>query len=86
MFDPHLFSEFLKHQVFIAFDTETTGMWAPINRVVEIGAVKFTLNLGEYDRFDQLVNPQKVIPEVVIAVHGITNEDVKNAYLGGGTV
>lgn len=79
MFDNSKFSDFLKHQVFIAFDTETTGMWAPINRIVEIGAIKFTLNHGEIASFDRLVNPEKEIPDDVIQVHGITNEDVKDA-------
>ncbi len=72
-------SEFLNNQIFIAFDSETTGMWAPINRLVELSAVKFTLNLGEIEIFDTLINPQKVIPEEVIEIHGITNDMVKNS-------
>ncbi len=72
-------SEFLNNQIFIAFDSETTGMWAPINRLVELSAVKFTLNLGEIETFDSLINPQKVIPEEVIEIHGITNDMVKNS-------
>ncbi len=72
-------SEFLNKQVFIAFDSETTGMWAPINRLVELSAVKFTLNSGEIETFDFLINPQKEIPADVIEIHGITNEMVKDA-------
>jgi DNA polymerase-3 subunit epsilon len=72
-------SGYLRNQVFVAFDTETTGMWAPVNRIVEIGAVKFTLEEGETDSFQALVNPQREIPEDVIEIHGITNEMVREA-------
>ena len=72
-------SDYLQNQIFVAFDSETTGMWAPINRLVELSAVKFTLNLGEIGTFDSLINPQKEIPEEVIEIHGITNEMVKDA-------
>ena len=72
-------SDYLKNQIFIAFDSETTGMWAPINRLVELSAVKFTLNLGEIETFDSLINPQKEIPKDVIEIHSITNEMVKNS-------
>ncbi|MFQ5454135.1 MAG: exonuclease domain-containing protein [Candidatus Zixiibacteriota bacterium] len=74
-------TDFLKHQIFIAFDTETTGIWAPGNRVVELAAVKFTINLGKIDSFQSLINPGREIPEEVIEIHGITNEDVKDAPL-----
>ncbi|HKK19887.1 MAG TPA: exonuclease domain-containing protein [candidate division Zixibacteria bacterium] len=70
-------SEYLLSQKFIAFDTETTGMWAAVNRVVEIAAVKFTLGGGETDRFQFLINPERPIPEEVIAVHGITDDMVR---------
>lgn len=73
------YSEYLGNQIFIAFDTETTGMWAPINRVVEIAAVKFTLNLGVIDTYESLVNPNRPIPEEVIEIHGITDKDVAGA-------
>ncbi len=72
-------SDYLKNQIFIAFDSETTGMWAPINRLVELSAVKFTLNLGEIETFDFLINPQKNIPKDVIEIHGITNAMVKDS-------
>jgi DNA polymerase III epsilon subunit family exonuclease len=64
---------------FVAFDTETTGIWAPTNRIVEIGAVKFRLNESRADRFQTLVNPEREIPVEVIEIHGITNGMVKNA-------
>jgi len=44
-------SKFLSAQTFVAFDTETTGIWAPANRIVEIGAVRFRLDRPETDTF-----------------------------------
>ncbi len=69
-------SEYLLSQRFIAFDTETTGMWAAVNRVVEIAAVKFTLGDGEIGRFQTLIDPERVMPPEVIVVHGITDDMV----------
>ncbi|MBN1212220.1 MAG: WYL domain-containing protein [candidate division Zixibacteria bacterium] len=67
---------FLNSRTFIAFDTETTGMWAAANRVVEIGAVKFQPGRDEYETFQSLINPERPIPEDVIEIHGITDEMV----------
>ncbi len=79
MADNFVLSDFLLKQEFVAFDTETTGMWAPINRVVEIAGVKFDLKNGITDRFQCLNNPERAMPEEVIEIHGITDEMVKDA-------
>lgn len=71
--------EFLQRQTFVAFDTETTGMWAMTNRIVEIAAVKFSFNRGDTDTFQSLVNPDRHIPEEVTQIHGITDDMVNNA-------
>ncbi|KAA3630933.1 MAG: WYL domain-containing protein [Calditrichaeota bacterium] len=73
------YADFIYNQTFIAFDSETTGMWAPINRLVELSAVKFSLRLGEIGTFDSLINPEREIPEEVMEIHGITNDMVKDA-------
>jgi len=65
-------------QQFVAFDTETTGLWAPSNRLVEIGAVKFCLGGGNTSTFQSLINPERPMPAEVIAVHGISDEMVAN--------
>lgn len=72
-------SDYLARQTFITFDTETTGMWAPVNRLVEIAAVKFNIADGVLDTFDSLINPLREIPAEVIEIHGITDEMVKDA-------
>ena len=70
-------TDYLSSKTFVAFDTETTGIWAPVNRLVELSAVKFTLIDGEIDTMDYLINPGRNIPEEVIKIHGITDEMVK---------
>jgi len=57
--------------IFIAFDTETTGLSASEGRVVEIAAVKFDLNGNVIDKFVELVNPGVPIPGEVIRIHHI---------------
>ena len=69
-------SSFIKNATFVAFDTETTGLWAPVNRIVEIAAVKFSVIEEAADTFQALVNPGMPIPPEVIEIHGITNEMV----------
>ena len=72
-------NDYLQNLDFVAFDTETTGIWAPANRIVELGAVKFRLGETSTDRFSCLVNPERDIPPEVVAIHGITNGDVQSA-------
>ncbi|MEA1981494.1 MAG: exonuclease domain-containing protein [candidate division Zixibacteria bacterium] len=66
---------------FIAFDTETTGLWAPAHRIVEIGAVKFNLENNSKETFQHLINPERKIPSNVIKIHGITDEEVSSAEI-----
>jgi len=68
--------EYLSGVTFVAFDTETTGLFAPTNRVVEIGAVKFRLGQAETESFQELINPERRIPADAIRVHGITDDMV----------
>jgi DNA polymerase-3 subunit epsilon len=60
---------------FIAFDLETTGVLPGVDRVVEVGAVRFVN--GEVDAvFSTLVDPQRSIPAGASAVNGITDDMV----------
>ena len=72
-------TEYLVQQPLVAFDTETTGLWAPANKIVEIGAVKFALGGRNIKRFQSLVNPERPIPPETIEIHGITDSMVQNA-------
>lgn len=60
---------------FIAFDLETTGTLPGVDRIVEIGAVRFVN--GEVDSvFSTLVDPRIPIPEGASRVNGITTDMV----------
>ena len=72
-------AEYTQTLDFVAFDTETTGIWAAAHRIVEIGAVKFRLGQTRTDRFQVLVNPEREIPTEVVEIHGITNSMVQRA-------
>lgn len=56
-------------------DTETTGLNAPEDMIVEISIID---DLGDIV-ISTLVNPKRSIPEKATSIHGITNEMVKDA-------
>lgn len=62
--------------IFVAFDTETTGLSAAQGRIVEIAALKFDIFGNVTGEMSQLVNPLAPIPAEATAVHGITDEMV----------
>ncbi len=62
---------------FVAFDLETTGLYPVSCRIVEFGAVRFTLAAGELETFEQIVDPECPIPPEVTGIHGITDEMVR---------
>ncbi len=59
------------------FDLETTGTIITQDRIVEIAVIKLMPN-GELIEKSNLVNPTISIPAESTAVHGISNEDVKD--------
>ncbi len=62
----------------VAIDTETTGLNADVDAIIEIGAVKFNGRRVE-DTWTTLVNPRKPIPGFVTQLTGISNNMVRNA-------
>jgi DNA polymerase III subunit epsilon len=62
----------------IFFDLETTGINIAADRIVEISYLKVDLNGHETSKTMRL-NPGIPIPEKVTAIHGISDEDVKDA-------
>lgn len=61
---------------FIAFDLETTGFIPGVNRIIEIGAVRFVNDQVEAI-FSTLVDPLMPIPQGATEVNGITDDMVK---------
>jgi len=71
--------ESLKDSTYVVFDTETTGFNAGGgDQMIEIGAVK--LQNGEIiDRFDELINPGRKLPQKIVDLTRITDDMVANA-------
>ncbi len=61
----------------VVFDLETTGLDLVKDRVIQISYIKVLPN-GDELRGNELVNPERPIPEEVVALTGISNEDVKD--------
>jgi len=62
----------------ITTDTETTGVSTVDDRIIQIAAIKRFPD-GRVEEKNYLINPERDIPESATAVHGITNEMVKDA-------
>lgn len=62
----------------VFFDLETTGVNTVLDRIVELSYLKISPN-GKEESKTWRINPQMHIPEEASAVHGITDEDVKDA-------
>jgi DNA polymerase III subunit epsilon len=62
----------------VFFDLETTGMNIASDRIVEISTLKIHPN-GKEEMFTQRINPTIPINPAATVVHGISDEDVKDA-------
>ena len=67
----------LIEETYVVFDLETTGLYPNSgDTIIEIGAVK--IKEGKIiDRYDELVNPEKLLSEEIIKITGINNEMLK---------
>ena len=66
------------NQAYVVVDVETTGGRGDQHRVTEIGAVK-VINGEIVERFQTLLNPQRVIPSGITRLTGISAEMVADA-------
>lgn len=64
-------------QPLVVFDLETTGLSITLDRIVEIAYLKI-LPDGSVFKGDWLINPEMSIPAEAVAIHGITDEKVKD--------
>jgi DNA polymerase-3 subunit epsilon len=70
----------LRKLTFVVFDTETTGLDpAGGDEILQIGAVRIVnCRLRNEEIIDQLVNPQRPVPESSVQIHGIAPELLKS--------
>ncbi len=59
------------------FDLETTGVDPAKDRIVEIAIVKLKPD-GSKETYERRINPERPIPPETTAIHGISDEDVKD--------
>ncbi|QND51210.1 DNA polymerase III subunit epsilon [Phyllobacterium sp. 628] len=71
----------------IIFDTETTGLDRLDDRVIEIGGVEMVNRFPTGKTFHVLINPDgKQVHPDALAVHGISNESLKDKPVFAGIV
>ena len=70
---------------FIIFDVETTGLRTGVDRLTEIGAVKY-IDGAEKSRFQTFVDPERPIPQNIVELTGITDSMVAGAPKEGEAV
>ena len=61
----------------VVFDLEATGLDTSNDRIVQFAGVKF-FPTGKAEKIKLLINPEMIIPQDSIEIHGITNEMVEN--------
>ena len=61
----------------VIFDLETTGLDIVKDRIIQISYIKVLPN-GQEVRGNEIINPEKPIPQEVVQLTGISNDDVKN--------
>lgn len=64
--------------MFAIVDVETTGGYSDSHRVIEVG---IAISDGQeiVERYNQLINPERIIPRHITQLTGISNEDVEDA-------
>ena len=62
----------------VVFDLETTGLDLVNDRIIQLSYIKVFPG-GKEERENLFVNPEKPIPAEVVALTGISNEDVEKA-------
>jgi DNA polymerase-3 subunit epsilon len=61
----------------VIFDLETTGLDLVKDRIIQISYIKVNPN-GSEERGNEIVNPEKPIPDFITQLTGISDDDVKD--------
>ena len=61
----------------VVFDLETTGLDLVKDRIIQISYIKVYPD-GNEERGDELINPERPIPQLVTELTGISDDDVKD--------
>ena len=61
----------------VVFDLETTGLDLVKDRIIQISYIKVYPD-GTEERGDELINPERPIPQLVTELTGISDDDVKD--------
>lgn len=65
-------------QDYVCLDLETTGLDPKTDKIIEIGAIK--VRSGQIvDSFQSFVNPGRMLPEKIVALTGICDDQLKEA-------
>ncbi len=64
---------------FVAFDLETTGLSVMVDRIIEVGAVRFDVTGRVLGEFEVVVDPGMPIPLAIQRLVGLTDADVRGA-------
>ena len=67
-----------KYPEFVVFDTETTGLSASKDRIVELSAIRF-VDGTPTEIFETFINPEREISPETTAINHITNDMVADA-------
>ncbi len=62
----------------IVLDTETTGLDAREDRIVEVACIELHERAFRGKTFQRYVNPEREIPQEAVAIHGITNDRLRD--------
>jgi len=63
---------------YVALDVETTGLSPKSDKIIEIGAVLVEKGVMR-DTFSTFVNPRRDVPEKIVEITGITQQDLAGA-------
>ena len=61
----------------VVFDLETTGLDLVKDRIIQISYIKVYPD-GKEERGDELINPERPIPQMITELTGISDDDVKD--------